>query len=253
MSDSPVLIGRLTPAANLSEELMRRLAPGARLPTEHEVMTATGVSRTVVREVISALRAQGLVVTRQGVGAFVSPEAGRRPFRIEPDEVETLAEVLHVMELRLGAEAEAAGLAAERHTAAQLSEIERRRQAVGSAIGQGESAVDADFVFHKAIFAATDNPHFLVFLGRFIIPRQAVRGGVGSPDEQRAYLDCIQKEHGAIVAAIRAREPEQARAAARPHLANSLDRYRQMVAPTEGDGKARRPGRKTSVSRRPAA
>src|SRR6185503_17402052 len=44
-----------------------RLAPGARLPTEAELTRAARVSRTVVREAVAALRAEGLVVTRQGV------------------------------------------------------------------------------------------------------------------------------------------------------------------------------------------
>ncbi len=35
-------------------------------------MEATGVSRTVVREALAALRAKGLITTRQGLGAFVS-------------------------------------------------------------------------------------------------------------------------------------------------------------------------------------
>ena len=61
-----------------------RLAPGARLPTEHALTRAARVSRTVVREAVAALRAEGLVVTRQGVGAFVSAEPQRAPFRIEP-------------------------------------------------------------------------------------------------------------------------------------------------------------------------
>src|SRR5919109_4456101 len=49
-----------------------RLSAGARLPTEEELSRAARVSRTVVREAVAALRAEGLVVTRQGVGAFVS-------------------------------------------------------------------------------------------------------------------------------------------------------------------------------------
>ena len=263
MPEIPILIGRLTPPTNLTEELVRRLtaeieggrfSPGAKLPTEQEIMTATGVSRTVVREAFSALRAQGLVTTRQGAGAFVSPEVGRRPFRIDPDDVGSLAEILHLMELRLGAETEAAGLAAERRTPAQLAEIERRLAAIDEAIGQGENAVDADFALHKAIFAAAGNPHFLrvlEFLGGYIIPRQAARAGFGSLSEQRAYLELIQKEHGAIVAAIGAREPDQARAVARRHLANSLDRYRRMMAAMEDGGRAKRLRRKADV-RRPA-
>ncbi|HET6466951.1 MAG TPA: FadR/GntR family transcriptional regulator [Geminicoccaceae bacterium] len=241
VADNPILMGRLTPPANLTDELVRRLAaeieggklaPGARLPTEHEIMAATGVSRTVVREAISALRARGLVTTRQGAGAFVSAEVQRRPFRIDPDELASLTEVLRVMELRIGVEVEAAGLAAERRTASQLAEIGRRLAAIDEAVGRGESAVDADFDFHKAIFAAVDNPYFLrflEFLGRFIIPRQSVRLGFGSPEEQRAYLERIQSEHVAIHDAIRARAPEQAREAARLHLVNSLDRYRRLA------------------------
>ena len=49
-----------------------RFAPGARLPTEEALTRTARVSRTVVREAVAALRAEGLVVTRQGVGAFVT-------------------------------------------------------------------------------------------------------------------------------------------------------------------------------------
>ena len=63
---SSVLVGWLIPPTNLTDELVRRLAAeiengkllsGAKLPTEHEIMASTGVSRTVVREAIAALRA----------------------------------------------------------------------------------------------------------------------------------------------------------------------------------------------------
>ena len=64
-----------------------RLLPGSKLPTEKEMMAATGVSRTVVREAVACLRADGLVMVRQGVGAFVAAHV-RRPFRIEVDELD---------------------------------------------------------------------------------------------------------------------------------------------------------------------
>src|SRR3982750_1991786 len=79
-----------------------RLAPGARLPTEQELTRAAKVSRTVVREAVAALRAEGLVITRQGVGPFVPAEPQRAPFRIQPERLQSLADVLNVMELRLG-------------------------------------------------------------------------------------------------------------------------------------------------------
>src|SRR5215813_11406243 len=109
------LIERLT-----SEITSGQLPTGARLPTEQELIAATGVSRTVVREAVAALRAEGLVTTRQGVGAFV---ADGRPFRINSDELSSLREVIEIMELRTGIEIEAAGLAAERATPGHLAQI----------------------------------------------------------------------------------------------------------------------------------
>ena len=112
----------LRPARNLSGEVVERIAaeirsgrlePGARLPTEQELMAAMGVSRTVVREAVSALRAEGLVTTRQGSGAFVAADASRVPFRIDPEGLSSIGDVLDVMELRLAIEVEAAALAAE--------------------------------------------------------------------------------------------------------------------------------------------
>src|SRR5215212_9544271 len=101
-----------------------RLAPGERLPTEQALTRAARVSRTVVREAVAALRAEGLVITRQGVGAFVSAESTRAPFRIEPERMQSLDDILSVMELRLGVEIESAGLAAERASKAQLRNIQ---------------------------------------------------------------------------------------------------------------------------------
>jgi DNA-binding FadR family transcriptional regulator len=98
------------------------LRAGDRLPTERELMGAYGVSRTVVREAISSLRAGGLVVTRQGKGAFVA-RAGGPAFRITEGDVVTMQDVVRVMEVRIGLEAETAALAALRRTDAQLDQM----------------------------------------------------------------------------------------------------------------------------------
>jgi len=66
MPDPSPLLSPLAQAPNLTSGLVERLtfeiesgklAPGSRLPTEQALINATGVSRTVVREAISALRA----------------------------------------------------------------------------------------------------------------------------------------------------------------------------------------------------
>src|SRR5260221_390053 len=57
-----------------------RLAPGARLPTEQALTRAARVSRTVVREAVAALRAEGLVITRPGVSGLPERMGGQRAY-----------------------------------------------------------------------------------------------------------------------------------------------------------------------------
>lgn len=210
-----------------------RLAPGSRLPTEQALTRAARVSRTVVREAVAALRAEGLVVTRQGVGAFVSAQPQHAPFRIDPERMQSIADILNVMELRLGVEIESAGLAAERATRAQVRAVGAALEAIERAAQSGEAAVDEDLAFHRAIAAATANPEFprfLQFIGRHLIPRRTVSGLPERMGGQRSYLALIQEEHRRIFAAIRDRDPAGAREAMRRHLTRSLERYRKLDA-----------------------
>ena len=240
IQDRPTGFQPLSAPRSLTHELVQRLssditsgrlAPGSRLPTEQEMIAATGVSRTVVREAVAHLRAEGLVVTRQGVGAFVA-ENPRRPFRIDVADLQSLNEVIEVMELRTGIEIESAGLAAERATAAQVKAISANVDLIDDAIAKGQSGVSEDFAFHCSIAEATGNPqfrHFLEYLGRFIIPRETIRGGPGAMSAQ-AYSRTFQQEHRQIVRAIRDGAVTQARAAMRQHLLNSRKRYQKLAA-----------------------
>jgi len=232
----------LAPARKLSRALFEqlaeqirsgRLAPGERLPTEQALTRAARVSRTVVREAVAALRAEGLVTTRQGVGGFVTPEPQRAPFRIEPESLQTLGDTLSVMELRLGVEIESAGIAAERATRAQVRAVAAALEAIGSAADAGKSAIDEDLAFHRAIAEATGNaefPRFLQFIGRHLIPRRTVSGLPERMGGRRAYLALIQDEHRRIYQAIERGDPKAAREAMRRHLTRSLERYRKLAA-----------------------
>ena len=210
-----------------------RFAPGARLPTEQALTRAARVSRTVVREAVAALRAEGLVVTRQGVGAFVSAEPQRAPFRIEPERMQTLDDILGVMELRLGVEIESAGLAAERASKGQVRAILTAWNAIEEASAAGRSAVDEDLGFHRTIAEATGNPEFarfLQFIGGHLIPRRTVSGLPERMGGERAYLALIQEEHRRIYEAIEGGDAKGAREAMRRHLTRSLERYRKLAA-----------------------
>ncbi len=64
---------RVTIYSRLSEAIRSGLLPpGAMLPKESELGTMMGVSRTVVREALMLLEEDGLLLTRRGIGRFVS-------------------------------------------------------------------------------------------------------------------------------------------------------------------------------------
>jgi GntR family transcriptional regulator, transcriptional repressor for pyruvate dehydrogenase complex len=242
------LLKPLAPSRNRTDEVVERIAseieggrlgPGDRLPTEQEMMAAFGVSRTVVREAVSALRAEGLVTSRQGAGVFVARDSSFRPFRIGPDGLHSIADVLKVMELRLAVEVEAAVLAAERASATEIAAIGEALERIDAAISRGQGAVNEDFAFHRAIAAATGNAHFarfLEFLGHLFIPRQSIRLELATPGEQRAYLARVQREHRRMFSAISSHDPAEARRAMRDHLSRSLERYRALAERHAGAG-----------------
>lgn len=219
--------------ARVSEAIRRQIRggdypPGARLPSEAQLTTLHGVSRTVVREAIAALRADGLVQPRQGAGVFVlEPEADPPPLAIDQARISSIIEVL---EIRTGIEAEAAGLAAQRRSPAQEEAILLAHEAIGRLAEAGAPTGEADYALHLAIADATNNPRFrqfLEFFGRAIIPRAALPGGETRQDAD--YMAQIDREHARIVAAISDGEDQTARDAMRLHLRGGQSRYRSLL------------------------
>ncbi|MFF7411623.1 GntR family transcriptional regulator [Streptomyces lydicus] len=76
-------------AAILSGEL----SPGRALPSENELCALVGTTRATVRKGIALLRAEGLVATQQGKGAFVRDPADR-PVSVPAGHPEEAAELL---------------------------------------------------------------------------------------------------------------------------------------------------------------
>jgi GntR family transcriptional regulator, transcriptional repressor for pyruvate dehydrogenase complex len=210
-----------------------RYPPGTKLPTEQELIGALGVSRTVVREAVAALRARGLIATRQGSGAFVSAPSDKEPYVIDGEGLGSLAKVIEVVELRMAVEVEAAELASKRASRRQVAAIADALESFRHSIRGGERAVKEDFAFHRAIAAATGNirfVEFLEFMGRVIIPRQSIQVFGGDLERQRRYLLQIEAEHVAIFNAIKERDPERAHNEMRAHLSKSVQRYRRLEA-----------------------
>ena len=230
------------PRGNLAEQIALKLrqtlasgelAPGDKLPTEKELSQTHGVSRAVVREAIAALRSEGLIIARQGSGAYVA-EQPADPVRqgsllFEPNK---LSSVIEVLEIRAAAESEAAALAAERATPAEVAGIRECHQAFADAIAKGGLAEEQDVAFHRAIMEATHNRQFVEFfqfLGSRTIPRAQARQRVVMDSAAASFLTRVHQEHDDIVRAIVDGEPDKARAAMTVHLKGSQERYSRLA------------------------
>lgn len=227
---------RETLTSQLVRTLTERIAsgalrPGDKLPSEQELIEQFSVSRTVVREAISSLRAAGLVTTQQGVGAFVL-QAAAEPFRIDENSLDLIKEVISVLELRIALEAEAAALAAQRRRPEQVTAMRAALDRMEAAIAASEDAVASDLEFHQIIAEATGNSHFthlFSYLGALMIPRARVQTFRFFADDRTEYLRRVNREHEDIYQAIARQDADAARSAMRLHLSNSRERLRKAM------------------------
>lgn len=215
-------------AASLRQRILEGvLAPGSRLPAENAMAARFGVSRTVVREAVSRLKSEELLASRQGSGVFVRADALVRPLKIHADAHQSLQTVLEIVELRRAIETEAAALAAQRRTPADIERMRAALKALDRAVGGGGDGVEEDVRFHRTIAEATGNRQFLTVLEFF---GQYLRGATSVTRANEAmredFAAQVRDEHRAVLAAIEDGSVEQARRMAARHMSNATKRMR---------------------------
>jgi GntR family transcriptional repressor for pyruvate dehydrogenase complex len=212
--------------AGLKDKILAgELPPGHKLPSEAELIDEYGVSRTVVREAVTRLRAEGLVETFQGRGSFVLAMPEPTSFTVESAAIRTHHDVLDMIDFRLGIESEAAALAAARSDTVARQKI---RDALDAFVNAApEDQVEADFGFHRAVAAATGNRFYLDLLdslGPMMIMLPRTRLGDAYSLTDATHVDRVRREHDTVAAAIIVGDADIARAAMRVHLGNTRRR-----------------------------
>lgn len=224
--------------------------PGSYLPTERELSKQFGVSRTSLREALIALEVLGLVKVRVGDGVVVQApvaeadsgrhvldEAVRRaPWLLDPElglAADFDAEVppFALLQARRLVEPEAAALAAEHATDAELAGIVAAYERNITDNREGSTTHPGDRLLHIRIADASGNPAYSLLI-RHLLGHQY---GVMFQRLQALYTPRdmphrSEHEHLAIVAALRARDPHAARRAMRAHL-DSVIRIFSRTAP----------------------
>ncbi|MBN9613205.1 MAG: FadR family transcriptional regulator [Actinobacteria bacterium] len=205
-------------AEQAAELLLERIRAGEwvlgqKLPGETTLAAQLGVGRSTVREAIRQLAGRGVLASRQGAGVFVIALDAREDWNL----VVVRADILAVIEARVAIETEAAALAAERRTAAELRAIHRALAERDAQRDRIESHVDADTAFHRSIVVAAHNPILLeLFDGVTPRVRQAmiemlrIRERFGGDEDQAG--------HARLADAVAARDAERAAALSREHL-----------------------------------
>jgi len=238
LSEDVVAPGRKPKLADLVIGTLRKrisageYRAGSKLPTESQMTTIFGVSRTVVREAIAALSADGLVQSRQGAGVFVVGNAASAFTAIGADTSNKISVAINVLEVRMGIEIEAAGLAALRRSASQEAAIQEAWNEFERLLKLGTPTGKTDFAFHRTIAEATNNPFYIEVLDG--LGSRTIPCDVASPWGTESVLTYeyqagLQAEHLAILKGISAQDADAAREAMRDHLSLSQQRYRNRL------------------------
>jgi len=232
---APPPISRSDPGG-LTLQLVRRLSEsiqsgelraGDRLPTESELVRSHGVSRTVVREAMSRLNAQGLVETQHGRGSFVLASPSAVSFSVGPADARSIDELAELLEFRIAFETEAAALASIRADSGRIGAVGHALTRFAEATARPSDSVKADFDFHRSVAVASGNRYLLQLLdslGRTAIATPRARLATAGDEEAVRHHRLVGEEHATIYEAIARRDATDARAAMRVHLANSKQR-----------------------------
>lgn len=200
------------------------LTAGARLPTEREMAVQHGVSRAVIRESVAKLIHEGLVISRQGVGAFVASPDATNSLVLDPESFSQPADFQQIYELRLILECGAAELAARNCDADDLKAIDDAIAKMAEVEESHQVYVEADITFHRAVAAASRNPFVSMFIAFVDVKLQESIFVALRKLDFKSTTEVSIREHRTIFEAIAARDPVAAGAAMRSHLQNSSRR-----------------------------
>ena len=189
--------------ANLRNAIINgQLAPGARL-VERQMCELLGVSRTLVREALRQLEAEGWI--------RILPNRGPVVISMTPEEVRELYEV------RSALEGIAAYRAAERVTPEQLDRLAAAVEAMTKAQGRGDWMRHRQQlqIFYGILREASGNMLLRNQLDALSARMSWLRGVTLARPERAA---AAVKEEARLLAALRARNPKRARELCEAHL-----------------------------------
>lgn len=198
-----------------------QIKPGDKLPSERELVESFKVSRSSIREALSALEMMGILEVRTGEGTFIK--------HIRPESMmSSLAwslyldkgSILEMLEVRKMIEVQAVGYAAERATEKEINQLiltlDRMRN---NSQNMGSISEKADMMFHYTIAVATHNKITIRLMDTISDNLQHLIHATRPKLYEGKYTpELLYNEHEKIYIAIRNKDSKEAREQMLEHL-----------------------------------
>jgi GntR family transcriptional repressor for pyruvate dehydrogenase complex len=192
-----------------------RMQPGDRLPSERRLAAQLGVSRTSLRQALTALRVEGLIDVRHGQGMRLVRSIDDVVPPIAAEILEAHPRTAAAGEVRNALEALAARLAAQRRDADDLEAMVAGIREMDAELRTGQPGLAGDRSFHAAILAAARNEVLTELLGAVAADSARIAEASLRRSGQPARS---LTAHRLIFEAISARDSEEARQLMDEHL-----------------------------------
>jgi DNA-binding FadR family transcriptional regulator len=205
------------------------LTPGTLLPAEGELATQLGVSRNSLREGIKALESLGVLETRRGVGIFV------KAFSFGPllDNLAyglggALRQIEEVIEIRRTLEVGLIGKTLEMISEEDITELRATVNRMRAHAERGETFAEDDQLFHRLLFRCQGNETLVRLIDVFWLAFYKASDFVNLDNQDPM---ATWRDHAAIVDAVEAKDPEEAR--------KRLDRHYEGISRVIANNKTR--------------
>ena len=181
------------------------MEPGAWID-EMKLSAEYGISRTPLREALKVLAAEGLVTMKMRRGAYVT-EVSEKDLR----------DVYHLLSLL---EADAASVVAIRATNAQLKDLQALHESLEKGTKNRERFFEINEAFHMRLLEIANNRWRDQMVADL---RKVMKLNRHNSLLKTGRIEESLNEHRAIMAAVSARNAEQAAHTMRTHFANGLE------------------------------
>lgn len=174
------------------------LSPGAKLPPERELAKQLRISRSTLRQALTALVQSGHLVSQRGRtgGTFVA----ERPPLTEPDTEPLDQSAWAALDYRLAVESGAVLLAAERGGAEQFDRLDELVAKMDDELEDFEEFRRTDIRFHIGIAEAAHSPRLLSAMTDSQSQMSALIALIAHPPE---VLTRSNEQHARLVKALR--------------------------------------------------